>query len=314
MTETLIRNTPGWGSGSESQPASLGSRSIGQLVLRRFLRHRVAVAGMLALLLVVAGALAAPYYRYDPEDISLLEKLQPPSPVHPMGTDDLGRDVFARVLHGGRVSLAVGGLATGVSLLIGTLIGALAGYYGGWLDNLLMRMTDIFLSFPSLFVLILLGAMIRDTPVAAFQGGLFTIVLVIALLSWMVTARLVRATIMSIREMEFVEAARALGAPNWRLIVVHILPNALGPIIVQGALQTAYSIITESGLSYLGFGIQLPTPTWGNMLNDAQTYMTRNPWLAIFPGLMIFITVISVNFIGDGLRDAFDPRVVYAKH
>lgn len=195
-----------------------------------------------------------------------------------------------------------------MSLFLGTLIGSLAGYYGQALDNLLMRLTDVFLSFPSLFVLILLGAMIRDTPLAEFRGGLLTIAFVIALLSWMTTARLVRATFLSIREMDFVEASRALGTSNTRLIVSHILPNAMGPIIVQGALQTAYSILTESGLSYLGFGIQPPTPTWGNMLNDAQTYMTRYPWLAIFPGLMIFMTVISVNFVGDGLRDAFDPH------
>jgi peptide/nickel transport system permease protein len=221
--------------------------------------------------------------------------------------------MLARLLYGGRVSISVGLAVSALSLLLGTLIGALAGFYGGTIDNLLMRLTDIFLSFPSLFVLILIGAMIRDTPLAKYQGGLFTIIMVIALLSWMTTARLVRATFLSVREMEFVQAARTLGATNLRLILVHLLPNSLGPIIVQGALSTAYAILTESGLSFLGFGIQPPTPTWGNMLKDAQTYMTRYPWLAIFPGLMIFFVVISVNFVGDGLRDALDPRSIQSQ-
>ena len=280
-------------------------------IIRRFLRHRLAVSGLIVLILLIAGALLAPNYRYDPEKINLRARLEPPSLEHLMGTDDLGRDMLARVLYGGRVSLTVGLLATSLSLVLGTLVGLLAGFYGRWIDSLLMRGTDMFLSFPSLFVLIMLGAMLRDTELAAFRGGLFVIVAAIALLSWMTTARLVRATVLSLKESGYVEAAIAAGSTNRRLVMVHILPNALGPIIVQGALQTAYSILTESGLSYLGFGIQPPTPTWGNMLNGAQTYMTRNPWLAIFPGLMIFITVLSVNFIGDGLRDAFDPRVIF---
>lgn len=279
-----------------------------QLLLRRFLRHRLAVLGLIVLTLITLSAIAAPLYKHDPEAISLRSKLEPPSWEHPMGTDDLGRDLLARILYGGRISLAVGVFATGLALLTGTLIGALSGYYGGLVDNGLMRLTDLFLSFPSLFVLILLGAMIRDTPLAEYQGGLATIVIVIAVLSWMVTARLVRATFLSLREMEYVEASRALGLSGWHIVLRHILPNAIGPIVVQGALLTAFAILTESGLSYLGFGIQPPTPTWGNMLNDAQTYMTRYPWVAIFPGLMIFLTVISVNFVGDGLRDAFDPR------
>ena len=287
--------------------------SFGRLIFRRFVRHRLAIFGLIMLVLISGLALYAPQYKFDPEKISLLERLKPPSAEHLMGTDDLGRDLFARIINGGRISLAVGLLATGLSLAFGTLIGAAAGYYGGWVDNMLMRLTDVFLSFPSLFVLILLGAMIRDTPLAKFQGGLITIILVISVLSWMTTARLVRGTFLSLREMEYVEAARALGISPSRLVLRHMLPNALGPIIVQGALQTAYSILTESGLSYLGFGIQPPTPTWGNMLNDAQTYMTRFPWVAIFPGLMIFITVMSINFVGDGLRDAFDPRTVYGK-
>jgi peptide/nickel transport system permease protein len=282
--------------------------SLRRLILRRFLRHRLAVFGLIMLVLLTLLSIAAPLYPFDPEDINLRAKLEPPSASHWMGTDDLGRDLMARILYGGRVSMAVGILSTGVALIIGTIVGAIAGFQGGWLDNWLMRLTDLFLSFPSLFVLILLSAMIRDTPLAAFRGGLVTIVLVIAVLSWMVTARLVRATFLSLREQEYVEASRALGTPAIQIVLRHILPNAIGPIVVQAALLMAYAILTESGLSYLGFGIQPPTPTWGNMLNDAQTYMTRYPWVAVFPGLMIFITVLSVNFVGDGLRDAFDPR------
>jgi peptide/nickel transport system permease protein len=294
--------------GEANDSSTAKPESIRRLILRRFLRHRLAVLGLIILVLLTFASIAAPLYRYDPEDINLRAKLEPPSAAHLMGTDDLGRDLLARILYGGRVSMSVGLLSTGVALLIGTFIGAVAGFYGTWLDNVLMRLTDLFLSFPSLFVLILLSAMIRDTPLAAFRGGLVTIVVVIAVLSWMVTARLVRATFLSLREQDFVEAAQALGATPLRIVLHHILPNAIGPILVQSALLMAYAILTESGLSYLGFGIQPPTPTWGNMLNDAQTYMTRYPWVAVFPGLMIFVTVLSVNFVGDGLRDAFDPR------
>lgn len=294
--------------GTTPEVGAVKSESYGQLILRRFLRHRLAVVSMILLILIMISALLAPLYPHDPEKINLRAKLEPPSLSHPMGTDDLGRDMLARVLYGGRVSLAVGLFASLLSLIFGTLVGALAGFYGGWLDNLLMRMTDVFLSFPSLFVLILLGAMIRDTPLAKYQGGLPTIILVISILAWMTTARLVRASFLTVRELDYVQASRALGASNPRLILLHMIPNIIGIIIVQGALRTAYAILTESGLSFLGFGIQPPTPTWGNMLNDAQTYMTRYPWLAIFPGLMIFIVVICVNFVGDGLRDAFDPH------
>jgi peptide/nickel transport system permease protein len=294
--------------GEANDSSTAKPESIRRLILRRFLRHRLAVLGLIILVLLTFASIAAPLYHYDPEDINLRAKLEPPSAAHLMGTDDLGRDLLARILYGGRVSMSVGLLSTGVALLMGTFIGAVAGFYGTWLDNLLMRLTDLFLSFPSLFVLILLSAMIRDIPLAAFRGGLVTIVVVIAVLSWMVTARLVRATFLSLREQDFVEAAQALGATPLRIVLYHILPNAIGPILVQSALLMAYAVLTESGLSYLGFGIQPPTPTWGNMLNDAQTYMTRYPWVAVFPGLMIFVTVLSVNFVGDGLRDAFDPR------
>ncbi len=228
-----------------------------------------------------------------------------------MGTDELGRDLLTRILYGGRVSLSIGILAMALAVTVGAIIGGVAGFYGGWIDNLAMRFTDMMLSFPQLFVLIILALALRDIPIPALQGtafaSVFTIVLVIAVLAWMQVARLVRASFLSLKEKEFTEASRCVGASNGRIMTRHLLPNALSPIIVAATFRVATSIITESGLSYLGFGVQPPTPTWGNMLKNAQDQMTRAPWTAIFPGLMIFITVIAINFIGDGLRDALDP-------
>jgi peptide/nickel transport system permease protein len=284
-------------------------RSSSQL-LRKFGRNRLAVVGLAVLTLIVLSVLFADLSPYDPERTNIRARFLPPSLEYPFGTDDLGRDVLTRVLHGGRISLAVGVLTMTVSLLIGTLVGGLAGYFRGWLDSLLMRLTDLFLSLPSLFVLIVLSTMLQGTPFAAAYGGLLLIVTIIGVLSWMVVARIVRSSFLSIKERDFVEAARASGAGHLRRMAVHVLPNAMGPIFVQATLQVAVAIIAESGLSYLGFGIQPPTATWGNMLKDAQTYMTRVPHMAVFPGLMIFVTVMSVNAIGDGLRDAFDPRRV----
>jgi peptide/nickel transport system permease protein len=193
-------------------------------------------------------------------------------------------------------------------------VGALAGYAGGWIDNVLMRITDVALTLPSLLVLILLSAILRDVELPFFQrNNVITISVVIGLLSWMTFARLVRAAFLTIRELDFITAARGLGLPNLRIVMRHILPNAIGPIIVEATLTLGFAIIEESGLSFLGFGIQQPTPSWGNLLSNAQQNFVRTPWLAIFPGLMIFITIISVNYIGDGLRDAFDPYKVLEK-
>jgi peptide/nickel transport system permease protein len=286
-------------------------RTMWQIASRQFLRHRLAVFAVLVLMILVLSALMAPSLSpQDPFKTQAANNLMPPSRTHLFGTDDLGRDVFTRILYGGRVSLTVGALATLVSLIIGTIIGGLAGYFGGVLDNGLMRLTDLFLSFPTLFVLILLSALLRETQLNFLRSGMLPVVFVIASLSWMGLARLVRASFLSLREKEFVEAARSIGAGNLRIIVRHILPNTTSPIIVNSTLILAYSIITESGLSYLGFGVQPPTPTWGNMLNRAQIYVYVAPWLGIFPGLMIFLTVISINFIGDGLRDALDPFTI----
>jgi peptide/nickel transport system permease protein len=231
-----------------------------------------------------------------------------------MGTDVLGRDLLTRILYGGRISLSVGLLVVTITLTIGVTMGAIAGYFGGWADTILMRITDAALTLPSLLVLILLSAILREKEVPFFgRNNVLTIALVIGFLSWMTFARLVRAAFLTLREMDFVAASRSMGASDPRIIITHILPNAIGPIVVESTLELGYAIIEESGLSFLGFGIQPPTPSWGNLLSNAQEHFTQNPWLAIFPGLMIFFAIISVNYIGDGLRDALDPHKVLAK-
>jgi peptide/nickel transport system permease protein len=277
----------------------------------RFSRHRMAVISMgLVALLAVLSAMAPWLSRYDPDKPQLSSQLQPPSGRHLLGTDDLGRDLLTRILFGGRISMSIGVMAMLLAVVIGTSVGAIAGYYGGWADALLMRLTDLMLSIPSLFLLILMTLLLRTFPVSVLRGGVLAIILAIAFLSWMTVARLVRAAFLSLKEGVFVEAARALGAGNARIIIRHILPSAASPIIVAATLRVASSIITESGLSYLGFGVQLPTPTWGNMLRNAQDQMIVAPWTAIFPGVFIFVAVIAINYVGDGLRDALDPRHV----
>ena len=231
-----------------------------------------------------------------------------------MGTDALGRDLLTRILYGGRISLAVGMMVVVITLFIGVAFGAVAGYAGGWIDNVLMRITDAALTLPSLLVLILISSILREIEMPFFErNNVVTIAVVIGLLSWMTFARLVRAAFLTLREMDYVTAARGLGASHLRVVLAHILPNAIGPIIVESTLELGYAIIEESGLSFLGFGIQQPTPSWGNLLSNAQENFIKYPWLAIFPGVMIFLAIISVNYIGDGLRDAFDPYKVLSK-
>ncbi len=280
------------------------ARSQRQLALERFRAHRPAVLGVVVLAALAALAAAAPLLSpYDPDKTALLSLYEPPSLAHPFGTDDLGRDLATRILYGGRVSLTIGLLAVSVSITVGTLVGVAAGYYGGWIDSLLMRIVDALYSFPRLFLLILFGVFFKGMTVGV-------IILVLGLLSWLTTSRLVRATFLSLKQREFVEAARGVGARDRRIIFRHILPNALAPIIVAGTLGVGGAIIAESTLSFLGLGIQPPTSSWGNMLNHATTDMGKAPWIAIFPGLFIFLAVMSINFIGDGLRDALDPRHV----
>jgi len=286
-------------------------QSMSRLIWRRFRQHPGAVAGMVMLGILLMAVLCAGLSPYNPNETDMANRFAAPSIQHPMGTDALGRDLFTRVLYGGRISLIVGFSVVIITLLIGLPIGAIAGYFGGWLDNVLMRITDASLTLPSLLVLILLSAILREVNAPILQKyPVFTIALVIGLLSWMSVSRLVRASYLSIREQDFVVAARTVGANDRRIILRHILPSAVGALIVECTLAFGYAILEESGLSYLGFGIQPPTASWGNLLSNAQTYMLRYPWLAIFPGLMIFLTIISINYIGDGLRDAFDPYKV----
>jgi peptide/nickel transport system permease protein len=272
------------------------------LAFERFLQHRLAVASVFVLLALALLCAFAPIVSpYDPEKTALLLIHEPPSIGHPMGTDALGRDLATRILFGGRVSLSVGILAVALAITLGTFIGGIAGFYGGWLDGLLMRFVDMMFSFPRLFLLILIAVLAKGMSVPA-------IVLVLGALSWMTTSRLVRATFLSLKEREFVIAAHAIGARDRDVILRHLLPNSLAPIIVSATLGVAGTIVAESTLSFLGLGIQPPVPSWGNMLEDATQDMAIAPWAAIFPGLAIFLAVVSINFIGDGLRDALDPR------
>jgi len=287
------------------------SVDLAQNVWKRFRHHRGAIVGGVIFTVIALMCVLAPLSPYDPEKSNLPEKFQPPSASHWLGTDALGRDLFTRIIYGGRISLSVGGIAVLISLLIGVPVGALAGYYGRGLDSLLMRITDAFLSLPSFLVLILLAAILREVELPFFQrNNVFTISFVIGILSWMTFARLVRAAFLTLRELDYVSAARALGSSDSRIILGHILPNGIGVVIVEATLQLGYAIIQEAGLSFLSFGIQQPTPSWGNLISTAQDHFVKYPWLAIFPGLMIFLSIISVNYIGDGLRDAFDPYKV----
>ncbi|MBM3125613.1 MAG: ABC transporter permease [Chloroflexi bacterium] len=298
---------------SSSLPNARRVEGMGRLIARRFFKHRLAGIAISVLAILVLASILAPLNPYSPTDQEPVNSFQKPNVAHFFGTDELGRDVFSRILYGGRVSLSVGLLSTVLSISVGILVGALAGYFGGWTDSVLMRITDAFLTFPTIFVLILLGALLREQPLPWMKNSVLIVILIIGALSWMWPARLVRSLFLVLREKEFVAATRALGGSDSRIITRHILPNCIGPILVSGTLQMAYAIITESGLSYLGFGVQPPTPTWGSILSTAQNQVFRAPWLGFFPGLMIFITVMAINYIGDGLRDAFDPYVIHSE-
>ena len=281
---------------------------------RRFKRHRLAYRSLWVLGLLVMAVLIGPmFYKVGINDVDFQARLAGPSLKHPMGTDDLGRDILARMLYGGRISLAVGLAAMLMAITVGVLIGAVAGMVRGWVDAALMWVTDLFLSLPQLPVLLLLIFLFREPLKQAFglELGIFLlIVMVIGGFRWMPVARLVRAQFFSLREKEFVEAARALGASTPRQVVRHILPNSLGPVIVAATIDVAAAIIAESTLSFLGLGFPPDIPTWGRILYDGRDYMELAVHWAMFPGLAIFVTVLTINFIGDGLRDALDPRRV----
>lgn len=279
-----------------------GARAGGSGVWRRFRRHRLALIGLSILFLLTVAAVGAPFFTaYAPSSIDLSAYRLGPSTDHPLGTDTAGRDVFSRLLHAGRVSLSVGLVAVSIYTVIGALLGGLAGFYGGWVDSTIMRLADVFLSFPTLIIII--------TMASVLGPSIYNVMLAIGLLGWPPIARLLRGELLSLREREFIVAARAVGTSNTRLIFRHLLPNAMAPVLVAATFGIAYAILIEAGLSFLGLGVQPPTPSWGNMLTDAQslTVLESMPWLWLPPGVMIALAVLSINFIGDGLRDALDP-------
>jgi peptide/nickel transport system permease protein len=269
---------------------------------KHFKRNRMAMGGLALVLGLFVVSIFAPWLApYDPNHIDLKAVLMPPSHAHLMGTDTLGRDVLSRIIYGSRVSLKVGFVAVGLATIIGLIVGALAGYYGGWVDTALMRLVDLMLCFPAFFLIL--------AVIAILEPSIWNIMAVIGLTSWMGVARLVRAEFLSLREREFVTAARALGASDFRLILRHMLPNALAPVMVSATLGVAGAILTESALSFLGLGVQPPTPSWGNILTAGKDNIQIAWWLSVFPGLAILITVMSYNLLGEGIREAIDPRL-----
>ena len=290
--------------------------SLGQLVWRRFRRHKMAMFGAVVMVLLCAytiiGVLVFPESYANFNDTSL--RLSPPSVEHPFGTDSIGRDVMARSIYGGQISLIIGLLAVLIETIIGITVGALAGYFGGLLDSILMRITEAMLNIPEIFLLIVMakffGGEVSEIELFGriFSGSVVVIVLIIGLTSWMYLARIVRAQFLSLKENDFVLAARATGTSQFEIILRHILPNTIAPIIVTATLGIANAILAEAYISFLGLGVQPPTATWGNMLDGANNYLESAPWLWFFPGLLILMTVLSINFLGDGLRDALDPH------
>jgi peptide/nickel transport system permease protein len=269
---------------------------------KRFSRNRLSVIGAGTILLLITISILAPFIApYNPTAIDVHNVLSPPSNQHPLGTDELGRDLLSRIIWGSRVSLKVGFVAVGIAILIGIIIGALAGFYGGLIEAVLMRFVDIMLAFPTFFLIL--------AVISILEQNIFTIMVVIGLTSWMDVARLVRAEFLSLKEKDFVSAARAVGVSDKRLIFKHILPNALSPVFVAATFGVAGAILIESGLSFLGLGVQPPDPSWGNILTAGKDNIEVAWWLSLYPGLAILITVLSYNLVGEGLRDALDPRL-----
>jgi peptide/nickel transport system permease protein len=292
--------------------------TIREMVWRRFRRHKMAMAGIVILFLLCVysfgGAIfyTEEYANYTDTSI----RLQPPSREHPFGTDTVGRDILARTIYGGQISLLIGLAAVAVEVILGTLIGALAGYYGGWIDSILMRFTEAVFTIPQLFLLLVMARFFANKfPPVPFlgrelSGSVVVIVVIIGATSWMYLARIVRADFLSLKEREFVLAAHTIGTRHGAVIFRHILPNVVAPIIVAATLGVANAILAEAYISFLGLGVQPPTATWGNMLDGAYKYIASAPWLWVFPGMLIVLTVMSINFLGDGLRDAMDPTTV----
>lgn len=297
----------------EEEPPPL---TLWQLFWRRFRRHKMALFGLVTLFLIILSSFGGTLFFSESYAnlTSTAMRLQPLSRQHPFGTDTVGRDILARTIYGGQISLLIGLTAMLVEVFIGVTIGALAGYYGRWVDSILMRFTEAMLNIPQLFLLLVMakffGGKVPNLTLfgRTFSGSVVVIVLIIGVTSWMYLARIVRAEFLSIKENEYILAARATGTPTAQIIFQHILPNAIAPIVVSATLSVANAITLEAYISFLGLGVQPPTATWGNMLEGAYNYIETAPWLWIFPGTLIVLTVLSINFVGDGLRDALDPR------
>ncbi|MAT40768.1 MAG: peptide ABC transporter permease [Anaerolineaceae bacterium] len=284
----------------------------------RFVRHKMAVFGLIMLVILILYSFGGAFIFTEAEANFTNTKLRlnPPSAENPFGTDTVGRDILIRTIYGGQISLLIGLAAVVVEVVLGVLIGAIAGYYGGWIDGLLMRFTEAMFNIPQLFLLLVMakffGGSVPDINLFGrqFSGSVVVIIVIIGLTSWMYLARIVRANFLSLKEREFVLAAHTTGTSNFSIIFQHILPNSIAPIIVSGTLSVANAILSEAYISFLGLGVKPPTATWGNMLEGAYNYVETAPWLWIFPGLLIVLTVLSINFVGDGLRDAVDPHAL----
>jgi peptide/nickel transport system permease protein len=288
-----------------------------QLIWRRFRKHRLAMWGIIGFVLllgfIIIGSIQIGEKKAN--EVDLKARLSPPSQAHWMGTDSTGRDIFARIIHGGQISLIVGILAVTFSVSLGAIVGGVAAYYGGWVDTLLMRFTEAMLSIPSLFLLIVLGKYLgRNVQTInvfgqSYSGSVGIVIVVIGATSWMYLARIVRANVLSLREMDYISASKSLGASDVRIFFRHLIPNTMGAIIVSSTLGLAGAILNEAYVSFLGLGVQPPTASWGNMLTSAQSFIQRGAWwMWVFPSLFIILTILCINLIGDGLRDAFDPR------
>jgi len=270
---------------------------------RRFRRHKLAIAGLIFIVIIALLGIFAPLVApKDPLKTSLIDSLAPPSAKYWLGTDPVGRDVWSRTIYAIRVSLSVGIVAVGISLAIALLLGTLSGYYGGAIDMVIMRLTDVIMTVPGLVIIM--------AVVSVLGPSIYNVMAVIGILGWTGMARLLRAQILSVRERDFIKAAKSIGVADWRIMLLHILPNAVAPVLVAATFGVAGAILTEAALSFLGFGVLPPTPSWGNMLNAARSLsrLQENPWFWVPPGVMILLTVLAINFIGDGLRDALDPR------
>lgn len=315
MAEATIEQPSVVNLGKREEPKS---RSLLGIAIRRYLKHRMAVFGMIVLTLIVLFVTVGSLFYEESEGIktNIIKKERAPSEEHPFGTDLVGRDIFVRTIYGGQISIAIGVLSVAISITVGTTIGLISGFFGGWVDAILSRITEALLAIPLLILLLVLSTVLsRDTTTVTIlgrelSGTVVILVGIIGFFSWMQLSRIVRAEVLSLKEREFVLAARALGVRNGRIIRRHLLPNLIAPIIVAATLGIGTAIITEAYLSFLGFGVQPPTATWGNILTGAQDRIDTMWWMWMAPGTFIVLTVLAINFIGDGLRDAFDPRSI----